>query len=168
MLAPYTGYQSPDQGGLLRSDDGGASWAPMFEQSTYVQRPHLCGSIADPRVFYLGIATGWSNGSVLRSDDAGASWTPAWSGASIVDIACDTTDGDTLYIAQGSGARVARSTDAGATFTPYASGLDAGGAPTELATVRAGNDARLLLATNKGSYVATLVVGDAIFADGFD
>ena len=27
---------------------------------------------------------------------------------------------------------------------------------------------RLLLATNKGSYVATLVVGDAIFADGFE
>ncbi|MBA8888622.1 photosystem II stability/assembly factor-like uncharacterized protein [Dokdonella fugitiva] len=168
MLAPYTGYQSPDQGGLLRSDDGGASWAPVLEQSTYVQRPHLCGSIADPRVFYLGIASGWSNGTVLRSDDAGASWTPAWNGASILDIACDTTDGDTLYIAQGSGARVARSTDAGATFTPFASGLDAGGAPTELATVRSGDDARLLLATNKGSYVATLVVGDAIFADGFE
>jgi hypothetical protein len=105
----------------------------------------------------------------MRSDDAGASWVPTgWNGAPVADIACDPTDGDTLYIAQGAGARVARSTDAGLTFTPFASGLDAAGAPAELATVRADADARLLLATNKGSYVATLVVGDAIFADGFE
>lgn len=169
MLAPYTGYFSPDQGGVLRSADGGATWAPVLERSTWVQRPHVCASSADPQVFYLGIATGWVTGTLMRSDDAGASWVPTgWNGAPVADIACDPTDGDTLYIAQGAGARVARSTDAGLTFTPFASGLDAAGAPAELATVRADADARLLLATNKGSYVATLVVGDAIFADGFE
>jgi photosystem II stability/assembly factor-like uncharacterized protein len=169
MIASYTGKDTPDQGGVLRSVDGGEVWEPAFTLPTYMQFARMCASPLDPQVFFLAAATGFSNGGVMRSDDGGASWqSTGWTGAPIVDIACDSSDSRTLYLAQSGGARVARSTDGGVSFTPFDTGLANAGAPSELALARVGGDAHLLMATNKGSYSTALAVGDAIFANGFD
>jgi photosystem II stability/assembly factor-like uncharacterized protein len=169
MVASYTGYNTPDQGGVLRSVDGGATWTPVYAQATYGQRPKLCTPVGHAQTFFLGAANGWATADVLRSNDGGVTWTPTgWTGATIADIACDAVDPDVLYVAQSSGTPVMRSTDQGASFAAFADGLGAVGAPSELAIARAGNDMRLLMATGKGSYVTPLEVGDAIFANGFD
>ncbi|MFI4970426.1 MAG: hypothetical protein ACHP7D_09490, partial [Lysobacterales bacterium] len=170
MVAAYTGYNTPDQGGILRSLDGGATWTPGYAQATYVQRPMLCASPSHPRTLFLGIATGWSSGDVLRSDDAGASWTPTgWNGAAVVDIACDPVDDHVLYIALGGSTRAMRSADHGLTFTPFASGLESAGTPRGIAIAHVpGGASRLLMATDKGSYATSTPTSDVIFADGFD
>lgn len=168
MVAPFSGSDTPDQGGVLRSVDGGANWTLAYEVGTYSQRPRLCASASEPPALFLALATDWSAGGVLRSDDAGATWTPtAWQGTTIADIACDPNDAEVLYLAQvGGGARVARSDDAGASASPFDSGLETAGWPRELAFADGG--ARLLLATTQGSHATALGDRDTIFADGFD
>jgi hypothetical protein len=170
MVAAYTGYNSPDQGGVLRSLDGGATWTPGYTQATYAQRPMLCGSPGHPQTLFMGTATGWTAGDVLRSDDGGANWTPTgWTGAAVVDLVCDPLDDHVLYLALNGSTRAMRSADQGVTFSAFASGLETAGFPRALAITQApGSGARLLMATDKGSYATPLPAGDVIFADGFD
>ena len=172
MIAPFAGYYSPaDQGGVLRSVDGGATWAPVYSQGVYGQRPMACADPQAPQTLFLAAGTGWSNAELLRSDDGGATWAPTgWNGAGIADLACDPLDQNVLYIAQTSGTAVMRSSDQGVSFTPFADGLDAAGAPRELAIAQEpGAATQLLMATSKGSYATPLpAADDTIFADGFD
>jgi photosystem II stability/assembly factor-like uncharacterized protein len=168
LIAPYGGNDTPSQGGVLRSIDGGVNWTQALARAAYMQRPRLCASPTDPQTFSMFAAVDFSNSTVLRTGNAGATWTSTgWTGPTIADIACDPTDAQTLYIAQSSGARVARSVDLGVSFVPFASGLDDAGTPRELAITHASvGGPRLVMATSKGSYSAPL--RDEIFADGFD
>ncbi|MEP7042916.1 MAG: hypothetical protein ABI843_07625 [Dokdonella sp.] len=169
MAAAYTGTDTPDQGGVLRSVDGGADWAPIYQQSTYLQRPNLCASAANAQTFFLAAAIDFSSSGLWRSVDGGASWSPTgWSGPTIAGLACDPFDSHVLYIAQQSTVRAARSSDQGVSFTPFASGLAAAGYPTQLAIAHDDHTARLLMSTSKGSEATPIVNGDPIFADGFD
>jgi len=169
MIAAFTGADTPDQGGVLRSVDGGVSWAPVLEQSMYLQRPMLCASPGDAQTFFMASALDFSTGGVSRSDDGGATWNPTgWQGATISGLACDPVDSDVLYIAQQGSARAAVSSDQGVSFTPFASGLAAAGSPTQLAIAHDASGSRLLMATSKGSYATPIADDDVIFVDGFD
>ncbi|MBN8726811.1 MAG: hypothetical protein J0H15_03805 [Xanthomonadales bacterium] len=168
VVAVYDGFNDPQQGGALRSDDSGASWSPALNGLPgYMRQPHLCRTTGVPAAVYLAATGNAGNGAVFRSDDAGGTWNgTAWSGPSIADIACDPLDGDVLYLAQFGADRVVRSEDAGASFAPYAQGLEGSGAPRELATTMGQGETQLVLATASGSY-ATLP-DEEIFVDGFD
>jgi hypothetical protein len=169
MIAAFTGTDTPDQGGVLRSIDGGVSWAPILEQSTYLQRPMLCASPGNAQTFFMASALDFSTGGLSRSDDGGVTWNPTgWQGATISGLACDPTDSDVLYVAQQGSVRAARSSDEGVSFTPFASGLATAGSPTQLAIAQGGTGSRLLMATSKGSYATPIAASDTIFADGFD
>jgi len=89
----------------------------------------------------------------------------------IADIACDPSDAQVLYVAQGTGAKAARSADQGVTFTDFDTGLDNAGGPRDIAITADTSAPRLLMATSKGSYATPIPGGgvtDRIFADGFD
>ncbi len=108
---------------------------------------------------------------MFHTEDAGATWTSTgWTGDLIVDIACDPSDADVLYVAQGTGAKVARSDDQGVSFADFDTGLDNSGGPRDIAITADSDAPRLLMATSRGSYATPIPGGiaDRIFADGFD
>ncbi|HEY0179540.1 MAG TPA: hypothetical protein VGC30_07895 [Dokdonella sp.] len=173
IVAVYDSTNGGDQqGGAIRSGDGGATWA--FANAglpTFARIPRLCQTSDDAHALYLSAATTTAIGSVFRSDDGAASWTPTgWDDTNLIlDIACDPLQPGTLYVARnGSQGYVERSDDGGASFVPYAAGLDAAGTPSELIAVGSGGETRLLLATLKGSFAEGGGPADRIFADGFD
>ncbi|HJU39252.1 MAG TPA: hypothetical protein VJ724_06730, partial [Tahibacter sp.] len=171
LVASYDGYNDPQQGGALRSTDGGDTWTWALDGLTGFSRlPRLCASPGRPDTFFMSAWLDFSHATVYRTDDDGATWTSTgWSGNPIADIACDPIDSRSIYVSQASGAKVEHSSDEGVTFTAFASGLDAAGGPRDLAISYLGDmTSQLLLATSKGSYITPIASSDVIFADGFD
>jgi photosystem II stability/assembly factor-like uncharacterized protein len=171
VVAAYDGQTDPQQGGVLRSVDGGASFqVSNAGLPAFARVPRLCASSGDPQSMHLSIQGDGNAGLVYETADAGANWTASgWSGDHITDIACDPLDDNVLYIAQYGVDRVARSEDGGATFAAFADGLESAGAPAELCVAGSvGSETQLLLATGNGSYTTGTPVSDTIFADGFD
>ena len=173
MVASYDGFTDPNQGGAFNSIDGGATWnLAVNGLPDFARLPRLCTSLANPGTIYMSVATDFSHGSVFHTEDAGASWTSTgWAGDLIADIACDPSDAQVLYVAQGTGAKAARSADQGVTFTAFDAGLDNAGGPRDIAITADTSAPRLLMATSKGSYATPIPGGgvtDRIFADGFD
>jgi photosystem II stability/assembly factor-like uncharacterized protein len=169
VIASYDGYTDPQQGGALRSTDGGINWdLSLNGLPGFARLAMLCQSPATPGTVYLSALTSFSNGGVFSTTDDAASWVQtAWNGPPISDIACDPLHAGVLYIGQSSDDAVQRSADAGATFAPYADGLDAAGHPRALAPAAYPNGhLRLLMAGNKGSWATPL--DDVVFANGFD
>ena len=167
MVASYDGFNAPQEGGVLRSLDGGDSWGPALTGlPAFVRLPKMCAPPGDPQVFFLSAWTDFSTGKLFRTVDGGASWTPtAWSGVPIMDVACDPASAQALYIAQTGTTRVAASVDGGAIFTPYASGLESARTPRELAPAGTGSF-RLSLASQSGAYRTELASG--LLSDGFE
>ncbi len=171
LVAAHDGQADPQQGGILRSIDGGATWVDSNAGlPPFARVPRLCASSSDPQAMHLSIQGTGNVGLVYETADAGMNWTASgWSGSHITDIACDPLDDDVLYIAQYGADRVARSDDGGATFTAFADGLEAAGSPAELCVAGSdGGATQLLLATGNGSYTTGTPSDDTIFADGFD
>jgi hypothetical protein len=171
LVASYDGYNDPQQGGALRSIDGGATWMQALDGLPGFSRlPRLCASPGDPEVFFMSAWMDFSHATVYRTDDAGAHWkSTGWSGDLIADIACDPSNDQVLYVAQNTGVPAAQSEDAAVSFTPFADGLENAGFPRDLAITNAGGVSQLLMATSKGSYVTEIPhTDDTIFADGFD
>jgi hypothetical protein len=173
MVASYDGFTDPNQGGAFHSTDGGATWdLALTGLPDFARLPRLCTSLANPGTIWMSVATDFSHGTVFHTEDAGASWTSTgWAGDLIADIACDPSDANVLYVAQGTGAKAARSDDQGVTFTDFDTGLDNAGGPRDIAITADTSAPRLLMATSKGSYATPIPGGgitDRIFADGFD
>jgi len=93
-------------GGVWRSDNGGLSWAPLFDEQTV----HSIGAVAinqrHPDVIWIGTGEGATRNStsigdgVYRSTDGGRSWTRAGlEGAERINrIALHPTDPDVAYV----------------------------------------------------------------------
>jgi photosystem II stability/assembly factor-like uncharacterized protein len=93
---PSVLYAGSEKGGVLKSTDGAANWAPMDA----MRNQHVAALAVDPvdssRV-YAGTLTG-----VLVSDDAGSSWVSYGPpGAEISQLSLDPADRRTLYAISG-------------------------------------------------------------------
>lgn len=152
MVAVYTST-SNNQGGALRSVDGGETWLPSSTglPEGFLREPKLCVSPADPDVIYLAIRPSQSSSSLFLSTDGGASWAATgWSeSGGSEDIACDPAEPEVLYHARGGDGLVARSEDGGTTFEPFADGL---AGVINLRELSVGGANRLLLASGRGAY----------------
>ncbi len=159
MVAVFTDFGgNPQTGGALRSGNGGLSWsASSTGLPAETQGTGLCASPSDVNRFYISDGdVGAGLGGVHTSGDAGVTWANnGYTGARVVDIACDQIDDQVLYIAQGGVVRALRSEDQGASFAPFDGGLENAGNLTDLAYA-AGSPPRLLLATSTGAFLRDL------------
>jgi photosystem II stability/assembly factor-like uncharacterized protein len=158
MVASHDDTSGGNQGGVLRSTDGGLSWSPSGSglPTSFLRAPRLCASPSDPQAFYLSSWLSFSSSGLFRTSDGGVNWaSTGWTGNALAaDVACHPTDDRVLFISLPiEGSQVVRSEDGGATFLPFASGLEGVTAPRDLAF--AGNS-RLLLASSTGSYATSL------------
>jgi photosystem II stability/assembly factor-like uncharacterized protein len=149
---------------MQRSDDGGATWAPVGNEFTYdgvpgthqwydgTPRPwefkrvwHLEPSLTDADTVYAGIedaalfrstdgGKSWSELSGLRTHGTGSSWQPGAGGMCLHTILLDPRKNDRMYIAI-SAAGAFRSDDAGASWRPINKGLRSEQLPDEDAEV---------------------------------
>ncbi len=168
MLAAYDGFTAPQEGGMLRSADGGDTWSPALTGlPAFFRSPKLCASPTDPDTFALAGWTSFSGSALYRTVNGGQSWAASgWTGALFTqDLACDRHNGQALYLAVFGTTPLLRSLNQGAGFDPFSSGLVGAGTPRVLYV---GGDPfpRLWLAASTGSWVTEL--GDPLFSDGFE
>lgn len=156
----FIGTYSKEEGGLLRSSDGGRSWNPVHLGSDLGPVSALAIDSKDARVMYVAI-DGVDVPRVLRSANAGVSWTPAAEGlpnARIASIVIDPLDSNRLYAAA-LDAGVYRSDDAGRSWAGISTGL-ADRRVRRLDFHR--HDPHILYAsTDTGPYVLNLTGADA-------
>jgi photosystem II stability/assembly factor-like uncharacterized protein len=153
MLASFTDFVT-QEGGALRSTDGGSTWSPSSNglPAGQFRDPDLCAAVGNPQLFYLSAWPNFSSTFLFRTTDGGVTWqSTGWTGNGLSgDLVCDPVNNQVLYISlQSEGSQVARSEDGGATFTPFANGLEGITAPRDLAFA---GTSRLLLASEHGSY----------------
>lgn len=155
MVASYTDFSSNQDGGALRSTDGGATWA---DSSTGLAAGAQCFGLSpgptSPTTIYLA-DDDVPNGAVYRSTDAGASWTAtAGISARVRDVATDPSRPNRVWAACSSGAKVRFSDDVGASYIDFDVGLAGSGFVKDLKHVPSAEN-RLLLATSNGVYAST-------------
>ena len=137
---------------IQRSDDGGATWAPVGNKFEYDGVPgthqwydgtahpwefkrvwHLEPSLTDPDTVYAGVedaalfrssdgGMNWEEISGLRKHGSGARWQPGAGGMCLHTIILDPSDPDRLYIAI-SAAGAFRTDDGGKSWRPINRGL---------------------------------------------
>lgn len=161
VVAAIDGTTVPQQGGALRSANGGIDWTPALQGLPgFARRGRVC--LAADNQFMLAVWISYPGSSrVYRSVD-GASWqATAWSGPNTSDMVCDPLDANRVYLSMLSAPWVARSDDQAGSFTPFGAGLEriVGANALNLG----GN--RLRLASANGAFDADL---DRLSSDGFE
>jgi photosystem II stability/assembly factor-like uncharacterized protein len=137
---------------IQRSDDGGATWAPVGNNFAYDGVPgthqwydgtahpwefkrvwHLEPSLTDPDTVYAGVedaalfrssdgGQNWEELSGLRKHGSGARWQPGAGGMCLHTIILDPSNSDRIYIAI-SAAGAFRTDDGGRSWQPINQGL---------------------------------------------
>jgi hypothetical protein len=137
---------------IQRSDDGGATWAPVGNQFTYASVPgthqwydgtphpwefkrvwHLEPSLTDPDTVYAGVedaaifkttdgGASWSELPGLREHGSGPKWAPGAGGMCLHSILIDPKNQQRMFIAI-SAAGAFRTDNGGQTWTPINFGL---------------------------------------------
>jgi len=154
---PETVYVSSNGGGVLASDDAGATWRWANSGLSDLRIQSLAVSPSDPQVVYAG-----ASGGGFLSSDGGASWTPLGGGfppSQIDTVAIDPTNASNVYAAGTDGALV-RSRDGGSTWTSIATAATAAAQPRLLA-VDPSNSSNLYLATLAGGVFRSTDAGDS-------
>jgi photosystem II stability/assembly factor-like uncharacterized protein len=143
---------------IQRSDDGGATWAPVGNQFAYQGTPgthqwydgtphpwefarvwHLEPSLDDPDTVYAGVedaglfrsvdgGQSWQELPRLRGHESGPSWQPGAGGMCLHTILLDPVQQGRMFAAI-SAAGAFRSDDAGQTWRPINHGLQSEGIP---------------------------------------
>ncbi|MCH8252235.1 MAG: hypothetical protein IID36_07260 [Planctomycetes bacterium] len=154
MLASYSDFgTNPQDGGVLRSSDGGLSWSDSSTGlAAQTQAFDLCASPTDPNMLFLADGdVGPGLGGVFVTTDAGLTWASTGTTGRTLDVVCDPTDDQVLYITNASDPKVLVSSDQGQTFAPFDSGLAIAGQVRDLAFAD-GAAPRLLLASSTGTF----------------
>ncbi len=171
--------QVPQTSTVLRSTDGGLTWAASTTGlPTNVQANALAPSATNPNKVYLANGYAYQTGAVYVSTDAGQTWAATNTSnavSSAGDLLVDPADDRILY------AGATRSEDGGVTFAPFDQGLNNGpplpyGRPA--LSYAGGAAPRLVIATRGGVYATelystktpprTVTVADADTASGID
>ena len=149
---------------VQRSDDGGASWAPVGNDFTYdgdagthqdfdgTPKPwaftrvwHLEPSLTDPQTVYAGVedaalfkstdgGASWSELAGLRRHGSGPQWQPGAGGLCLHTLVLHPTDESRIFVAI-SAAGAFRTDNGGASWLPINKGLLSGEIPQQEAEV---------------------------------
>lgn len=125
-------YIGAAQGGVWRSDDGGATWRSLTDSAPSLVVGDIAIDPTNPNVIWVGTGEGDQYGGyygagLLKSTDGGATWQvitgpnanqppiqPAFINAGIMKIEIDPTNTNTVYITTGSGSPSSASSKTGA------------------------------------------------------
>ncbi|MBI2061545.1 MAG: hypothetical protein HYT87_17530 [Nitrospirae bacterium] len=147
-----TGYSVGDRGMILKTTDGGATWAVTCGASGTINRLYAVHFPVDATT---GYAVG-NTGTILKTTDSGAIWTAQTSGVTNnlygVHFPVDATTG----YAVGSSGTILKTTNSGATWTAQTSGttnfLEGVHFPVDATTGYAiGGSGTILKTTNSGA-----------------
>jgi photosystem II stability/assembly factor-like uncharacterized protein len=158
-------------GGIWKTLDGGASWAPLDDFMASLSVASLVLDPTDPNILYAGTGGGdysldrSPGAGIFQSRDGGATWTQLLATAGrayrYVNRVAVSRDGRTLLAAvrnrDSTAQGIARSTDRGATFSdvPSVSGteiLDVAFDPTDATkAVAGGRDGKAFFSTDGGA-----------------
>ncbi|MFH1746866.1 MAG: hypothetical protein ABIG44_07445 [Planctomycetota bacterium] len=160
MVASYDAYGTPQEGGALRSTDGGYTWNDS-STGLAIEAEGFALSPATDNPFTFFYADGdYGNGGLYKTTNSGQTWSAtSLIGERVYDVVNDLEDGQTIYTMHPAGDPVRISTDGGMTFSPFGT-LGSIGWVNDL-FYAPGLAPRLLLATTTGIYARTLRdVGD--------
>lgn len=102
-------YASAAAGGIFKTEDGGSSWEPIFDDANSLSIGNMALAPSDPNIMYVG--TGEANGSatsgaffgdgVYKTTDGGENWTNIGleNSQHIGRIAIDPENADRVYVA---------------------------------------------------------------------
>ena len=159
MLASYTDFGSVQDGGVLRSSDGGLSWNTSNSGlPALLQGESLCPSPAGPTTFYLADNEfPMSAGGLYVTTDAGLSWTSSGWSERLYRVECDPNDANVLYAARFDSPKLLRSIDAGVSFSAFDDGAAAIGTARDLFIPASGS--ALFLGSSTGAWRTILIDG---------
>ena len=148
-------YVGTDNASVLRSVDGGDTWASVSVGFTgpgaYVRA--LSVDPLAPSTVYAGLSEYSGGDRLFKSSDSGATWTPLFAGTDVFVLAIDPTTSGTVYAGTSIGVR--KSTNGGATWSSvgttigYVFGLAID--PTTPATIYAGSNQGIFKSIDAGS-----------------
>ena len=102
-------YAGAAEGGVLRSDDAGQTWTPLFDDQPTLSIGAVALDPTNPNIIYAatgevnpgGGSVAYGGAGLFRSSDQGASWTCIGleDGGSIGRIRIDPNDPDTIFVA---------------------------------------------------------------------
>jgi photosystem II stability/assembly factor-like uncharacterized protein len=104
---PYTFYVALGTGGLMKTEDNGDSFEPVFEDQPVAAVGAVAVAPSDPKVIWVGSgeandrnSSSWGDG-VYRSTDGGATWKPVGlkTSRTIARIVVHPTDPNTAWVA---------------------------------------------------------------------
>ena len=103
---PLTYYAAAAASGVWKSEDGGASWKPVFDAQPVSSIGSIAVAPSDPNVVYVGTGeanirgnVGAGNG-IYKSVDAGRTWTQVWKQeGQIGSMVVDPTNPDIAFAA---------------------------------------------------------------------
>lgn len=81
---PFTYYAATASGGVWKSEDGGFSWKPIFDDQPISSIGSIAVAPSDPNVIYVGSGEANIRGNVAAGNgiytsiDAGSTWTHVW------------------------------------------------------------------------------------------
>ncbi|MCC5786713.1 MAG: hypothetical protein JJU33_08445, partial [Phycisphaerales bacterium] len=149
VLASFEKTSQPQEGGVLRSTDGGTNWAssnsglPIGVQGMWIEPDP-----SDIQKFFLADRHN-AEGGLYVTTDAGQTWANTGYTLPIRDVRVDLNDSSVVYALRTNNDRVQRSTDGGATFSAFNTGLSSAGISRAFGYA-GGPSPRLLLATGTG------------------
>lgn len=150
FVAGFRDLGSVQDGGVLRSVDGGASWQ---DASTGLpagaQVESLDSDPLDPNVMLLA-DNDFGAGGLFRSADGGASWSLVNAVDRTLRVELHPLSGRVVHTAHFSGTRARRDEQGGATLDAFDTGLSAAGNVADLVLDPRGT--RALLATSTGTW----------------
>ncbi len=105
--------------GLWKSLDGGVIWNMLGTGVLPSYLPGFALSLSNPSVLY-----GSDGSHVYKSTNAGTSWSTVATGTTVIHLAVDPSNPQTVYGTSAANDAVLASTDGGATWTPTSGPLD--------------------------------------------
>jgi hypothetical protein len=150
FVAPYVDNNGPQNGGVLRSTDGGVTWARVTVGLPALFQSYSVSSLAaTPSTLFVSNAQSTTGNGLFKSIDGGASWAPTGYIGALREVQTDANDASIVYAAPLTGTiRVLASIDTGVTFSPYDTGLATAGFVRDLQR----SSRTLYTANSNGSY----------------
>ncbi|MCB9915510.1 MAG: hypothetical protein H6828_10230 [Planctomycetes bacterium] len=158
LVACFDDFEGVQDGGALRSTDGGTTWAASNTGlASECQGWSLDVPAGGSKIYLADADTGTGNGGLYESADGGATWSQTNASGTTRYVSAQPAATSTLYTTHFTAPKVRASEDDGATLSDYTAGLSASATVQGMHLNNGGT--YLYIATNQGSWRTAVDVG---------